>query len=427
MNITYEAEIIQHAVGQGGFLTGLINETNLDTGRIREFSYVFDCGSIQKKCFERELDGCTLKKLDVLFISHLDSDHVNGIEKLTVKLKPEAVVLPCIDVLQATALAITAIDDNSVNSSVALFLENPIKWFGDRGVRKVYFVERYTGDQGTSRRDDIFPEPYDDVSVRLPYRIKAENIIVDSSHSTIEQVNLKGDVDISVGSNLSKGQKIWELIPHVHEFPDEKLMSFYKELFTIIGIVDSTESAGTGLASTGFRIKLLDALRHTESRRAIKRCYKHLHSNYNRPSMSLYSGPSRDNWNCRLRAGSIHTETLDCPTELFRILAGGAQSWLSTGDADLRSKSTSRAWLRRYECYLRHVSVFVLPHHGSSLSINCAIISKINYKTHVAACAATISGKHPSLLLKRLFKKINHPILQISEDPESYLSLHYRS
>ncbi|WP_162713499.1 MBL fold metallo-hydrolase [Brucella intermedia] len=74
----------QHPVGQGFFHSGFI----LEDREIR-LSYVYDCGSMAayKGERDREIDSfhrqaANLKTLDLLYLSHVHADHINGVEKL---------------------------------------------------------------------------------------------------------------------------------------------------------------------------------------------------------------------------------------------------------------------------------------------------------------------------------------------------------
>lgn len=84
-----KATLIQHPVGQGGLMSGLLELPD------RTIHWVYDCGSNQAEPRDREIaivEGHG--NLDVLFLSHLDSDHVNGIDRLLMSVKVQEVVLP---------------------------------------------------------------------------------------------------------------------------------------------------------------------------------------------------------------------------------------------------------------------------------------------------------------------------------------------
>ena len=77
-----------HPVGQGAFYSETFK--NADESAI--FTAVYDCGG-KKECWETDIN--TLEKnVDILFISHFHSDHINGVPLLIEKKKPKLVVIP---------------------------------------------------------------------------------------------------------------------------------------------------------------------------------------------------------------------------------------------------------------------------------------------------------------------------------------------
>ena len=78
-----------HPVGQGAFYTGKVFQSKRKNAKIKgkEFNIVYDCGTKSTKSylidsikeFKKDLDEA---KLDVLILSHLDEDHINGVTEL---------------------------------------------------------------------------------------------------------------------------------------------------------------------------------------------------------------------------------------------------------------------------------------------------------------------------------------------------------
>lgn len=73
-----------HPVGQGAFYS----ETFSDCNNRPVFTAVYDCGG-KKDYLKKEIE--TLSTVDILFISHFHSDHINGVQDL-IDLK--SVVVP---------------------------------------------------------------------------------------------------------------------------------------------------------------------------------------------------------------------------------------------------------------------------------------------------------------------------------------------
>lgn len=82
-------EMVQHAVGQGGLFSG-----SLSAGT-KPLRWVYDCGSNQRETLTREIGKIASGgEIDVLFLSHLDSDHVGGVDQLLAQVNVREVVLP---------------------------------------------------------------------------------------------------------------------------------------------------------------------------------------------------------------------------------------------------------------------------------------------------------------------------------------------
>lgn len=109
--------IRQLPVGQGGFLISEMTGPSAST-----FTYAFDCGSLNREHFEQGLSFCSPGKIDVLFVSHLDADHINGIDALMAHMQVDTVVLPCLDALHMTMIACEAIGSAGIRMSVHAFL-----------------------------------------------------------------------------------------------------------------------------------------------------------------------------------------------------------------------------------------------------------------------------------------------------------------
>jgi len=60
----------------------------------QRLAFAFDCGSFNRECLYSAIDAIDSELLDLLFISHLEGDHVNGIDFLTMKKQVVTVVLP---------------------------------------------------------------------------------------------------------------------------------------------------------------------------------------------------------------------------------------------------------------------------------------------------------------------------------------------
>lgn len=132
-----------HAVGQGLFYSGLINKKGSGT-----FSFVYDCGTESSKRFlRREIDDFKAllphvrngnkKKIDLLVISHMHDDHVNGLEYLLKDVEVDTVVMPYTDQTIRFLARAESIGDEPFLSS---FYMDPVEWFSLNGVHRVMLL-----------------------------------------------------------------------------------------------------------------------------------------------------------------------------------------------------------------------------------------------------------------------------------------------
>ncbi|RAK18960.1 metallo-beta-lactamase superfamily protein [Salipiger aestuarii] len=110
-----QVRMVQRAVGQGGLHCG---ELTLGHKPLR---WVYDCGSNQADALKREVGSIARdSEIDLLFLSHLDSDHVNGVDLLLSQVKVREVILPY---LNEEALVATIARDISRGGRVAEVVE----------------------------------------------------------------------------------------------------------------------------------------------------------------------------------------------------------------------------------------------------------------------------------------------------------------
>ena len=131
-----------HNVGQGLFYSGLLSSKIGSNHNV--FSFVYDCGSTSsKKLLHHEIDNFKMslneknKKLDLLVLSHLHDDHINGIDYLLQDLEVDTVVLP----YQTEVFKLlTLLSTNEDNDVILDFYREPVIWLRNRGVRRVFLV-----------------------------------------------------------------------------------------------------------------------------------------------------------------------------------------------------------------------------------------------------------------------------------------------
>ncbi len=163
-----------HKVGQGLFYSGILNG---GAGKSNPtFSFVYDCGSESSKVFrDREIDDYKAllpyrkalggKALDLLVISHLHDDHVNGLDHLLKGVKVDTVVMPyTCDKL----LLLAQLESQNDEEFLQDFYADPINWFVERGVQRIVLLgaDRREGERRRAG-EDMEAETGDRFSTRI--------------------------------------------------------------------------------------------------------------------------------------------------------------------------------------------------------------------------------------------------------------------
>lgn len=426
----------QMPVGQGGFHVGSLRQVLGgeylsppfdDCSRFGggDFLYVYDCGSSPKSGVEREIKDLLShrpeRRLDILFLSHFDVDHICGTPKLLGakrKRSPgfavDTIVLPYIDhaerLLAFARATVTSIDGGRrVPDFFRRMVIDPGEALGEFEPRQIIFVE---GDEpptdeeaGTIPDPDIGPWSGSGPDRRsedgFGFKIEASHAdrVVDLGESADQpdrramRIRRLGGGRRSAGPSMLlmanaafrvhdwRGAFGWRLLPHVRPAPKAAIAAFERaaetELKWTVG------SFRTKIAVTSIREEAV-----TKHRMKLARAYRAIFgNNKNLTSMSLYSGPTdpqeADGWTIAPYFPP-HDET--------KI------GWMGTGDAPLKDLADIVAFEHFYSDDITRVASFMFPHHGSIENSDPArLVSDADI--YVAAADPRHDWEHPSNLL----------------------------
>jgi hypothetical protein len=214
-----QVRMVQHAVGQGGLFSGKL------TMQGKSLCWAYDCGSNQRDALRREIktvaDG---GDIDMLFLSHLDSDHVGGIDELLGQVKVREVVLPYLN--EQFVLATMARDASSGALS-GTFIEatNDLSaWFGSRGVETITFVGGSDEDDGRDGPNLPFdPSEGGEGECKAEWtkpRQAATELFVDPNRTQSSSEAVAKMMQVAPGAAVQlstpKGAINWALIPYLH-------------------------------------------------------------------------------------------------------------------------------------------------------------------------------------------------------------------
>lgn len=333
-----------HPIGQGAFYSErFINDGN-DVGIV-----VYDCGSNNKNVLKRAIPGCFTKdaEIDILFISHFDSDHVNGIATLKNNYRIKTVILPLVRPLDKIILKIYnyASKGKRAYQETRLLIENP----------KVFFK---------SRNNDT------KVILVLPTEESRGEFVRNAK--SLNEFQSEKIIDSYQGINF----KEWIYIPF--NYQEEARMAEFKY----------------ALEEEGITIKDWNdnLFNDDEIINKIKRAYNRLPGEINGNSLMLYSGAFE------LNTHSIYgCQYPEIHPLCFRYCIRNLDGCLYLGDADLNESEMFRTLKDTLHPYTQRIGLIQIPHHGSKDNFNSEILNlNTNNRHYVLSYGTQNQYGHPS-------------------------------
>lgn len=395
-----DVTMIQHPVGQGGMFSGQLQAGNA------VLRWIYDCGSNQQDRLNEEILSVAAQgAIDLLFLSHLDSDHVSGVDRLLAATTVAEVVLPYLNAADYAFAIVRDLARGALSGTFLEFVVDPAKWLIGRGVGTVSFVR--TIDDGAPLSDWPLPEPgrgeprvggAGDISAKWPSSAVKQRTV---KNGTVQEIAAGAAVSIQVnGSRLD-----WLLAPHAHKPSRPRMQAF----------IDALKAQFGGRLT---RSALVRYARDEKGRARLRECYEALWVSSNSISMSLYAGPQQ----------RPMIKSLQLPFRLLRSPHTSSQleiGWLATGDAELACSGRLLALLNRYDALRDRVGVLVLPHHGSKRSFSPRLIRSLP-NLHACVASAGPNGyehPHPWVYGQVILALGGHAWHHVSEQPGSGFGL----
>ena len=386
-------------VGQGAFYS---EEFLLGNGE--SFAVVYDCGSLNcgknntklKKIIdehsmilarkEKEEEG----RVDVLFVSHFDKDHINGIPYLIEKHKDSLRVIfvpELTDELKNIACIFLYAFGYTAE---AQFVLNPEKFLNSREIinTKIVYVrqERRGNEEG-----GIFPiEGWIDPEGKNPPTIDS-------------------------GSSVRK-DKFWEYIPNNSPFSSGKanvLKKLSNEITAILGNNWSTLSP-----------EKVDFISQNKKNN-LKKIYNKFYSDLNDSSLFVYSGPLVEEVSSTRSIIFPYRCYCSCFYDFYGLrcadeLKLGA---IYTGDGQLSNIATF------YEKRADKVGLIQIPHHGSKGSYcKSSPWGVFNGSRYICPMSFGMGNRygHPSSAVYDDLLSRGHLPVFVTNDPASCFCVHYK-
>lgn len=401
----FRVEMTQHPVGQGSMMSGILSDG------ASNFVWVYDCGSNQKEPLIREIKKIKYnKKVDRLFISHLDSDHVNGIDYLLTSVAVEEVVLPYLNDIDLLLVLARDIENGVLTGSAMSMLSDIETWFRGRGVQRITMVNP-TNDEGEGpllAETPEFPSGTETPSgwqavwsgtpepAGVDFEIPSRVTRIVAPNSTL-QMRLNGqDAD-------------WVFIPFAHQPAASEINKFISEIKRNFNInkID--------------RKFLKEAIKDIDGREKLKYCYSEIWKEHNLVSMALFAGlKNNDKYvnRCFHSCCRRHYEfgrCCRCAGCCYGHCAAEQVSWLSTGDMKLKDNNRRTAFTKHYKDVVNTVGTFTLPHHGAEKSFHQDILDFAPNVMRWVASSGPNGYGHPSNQVKNLIEGTGKHFFHVSE------------
>lgn len=312
-----------HPVGQGAFYS----ERNND------FNIVYDCGtnsyattkSVVELAFQNE-------KIDTLFISHFDFDHISMIPVLVDSVESiRLVVIPLLDNQQRNLLINFM---HNLSDELKQLITNPKAFFGSNTT-----VIEVRPASGFNEDNNQEPRDIDE--------------LIDSAESNSGTIKIDSGTPLIIGnrSNLKSRNSVeWVLVPYNYE---DKIRQAV--------LLDKLEKEGFDLD----RLKndpsyVLDSLNDHSTWTVLKSIYNQLKGKINQNSMLLYSGPSfikdkKEFCFCDCIPIDPFYHHMLCHTCIHK------SGCIYTGDCDFNNFKLKDV----YPSYVEYVGIIQVPHHGA--------------------------------------------------------------
>ena len=330
-------------VGQGAFYV-----EKFKNGK----NIVYDCGSISnRKKIPKLIEKYFGKNeaIEALFISHLDKDHMNGVEELLKQCEVKRICFPLITEEMKLALKIKVMIEEAMGNSYSKFMkefvedpETAIKKIKED--IKIKLIEILPNDEENNKKNDN----------------------EDTKNQKIKRIKKKSGEDIAEeieGLEHSCNEKKWELIPYN-----------FKQKTRIIEFEENLEK------EFGKKISLKEVEKiwkeNEDNREKIKKVYESLKGDLNTNSMTLFSGVRQVGKQMQYDSSYVK---VGC---------------LYTGDYEAKGKNKWKTLEEAYIEYWKWIGMIQVPHHGSIRNCNDALISK--KAVYFLSAGEKNTYKHPS-------------------------------
>lgn len=401
-----------HGIGQGLFYSGSLSFGSDSRQRdSSSFHFVYDCGSESKKSYlEKEVTEYKRLRLnddqiDLLIISHLHRDHINGLELLLKEkdIKVRSVILPYLEPAERLILMIS---DERRPTWYSNFLRNPTRYLLDKGVKQIFYLT------GRGREGDIVPDdpPGDSPIERNEEMLFPDFHSMERDRESEERARMEDDIlspEVAFLKDTSPLalRGLWQFSFYVAPVKLSNLEKFKKCVEDFF------------LKREPNKRDFIEILKKKRLTRELKGCYEVISKNMNATSLGCLHGPIfRIQFSIELNKYGFPVpfemimsgyDFKRCLDDIYECLFYEYCDRCKRNLESLRSKeytillgdmNTKKEWIglrRRYENYLSRIRFLQIPHHGSRYNWDSSIVNDIDPQRYVITAALKNRHNHP--------------------------------
>ena len=386
-----------HPVGHGSFFTEEL--TVYDQKKDLSFQTIYDCGTqnsqdILNNCIDSAFE--TQREIDILFISHLDQDHISGIKYLKSKHTIKRILFPFQkeDLIFVFLQALeTAKETNDSEPSIS-----------EKTIFEFFFNAEFWKSSDSNEDAPVF-------CYMRPYGSNE----FQQERKSIEQLQNGEEIDsFQELSFPTEKTTLWKYVPFVFD-ERERQKEFNKRV--------KAEKEKEDSPLKGFELQHLFDNENKKIIDKLKEIYNQIGTgtrNINSNSMMLYSGPFRPGKaNYFVHQESKQKGNLSWETPYYY------PACLYLGDVDLDKQPTIPTIKFKLSNDLANLDMIQIPHHGSKGSFNRALLDLGCHTRYYFLSHRANDKKHPSVCVKKNI--YSHQLLCISENPETRYQITFTS
>lgn len=365
---TLESKFSFFKAGQGAFYGGII--TNPENKK--QYSIVYDCGTVSKRIFLQE----EIKEfktnysrngiIDLLFISHLDWDHVSGMKQLLTEFDVKRIILPYLIKSQRLPSLLAFAENAPINEGdfkdYSLFLKSPWNYTREHSENTDIILidpnkdDKYLNYNNENLSDEIY-------AVGTPIEdLDDYNEINNTSNLYLYKNNLQFFIENK-----------WEFTTHVKNVEEDNISKLYTCLKKLLNKNIQDELNYDDIAN----ILINNPKKAVSKSKKInaKSCYSLHIGNVNRYGLVLLHGPI----NYRV-LNSVVSESNNNTTPYCYHVESSRLYTLLLGDSNIKDEDCKEL-IKRFKDKLKNVHIFQVPHHGSKNNWNTKVFDNLDIGT----------------------------------------------